>query len=467
MALARIDRLSFRYPDACSPALEKVSLELEPGEFVLVLGSSGAGKSTLLRALAGLVPHFHGGHFAGSVTVAGRDTRLSSPAELAGTVASIFQDPEDQIVFAAVANEVVFGVENLGLDSREAALRALAALRSVGAEPLYAREAADLSGGELQRVCLASALALEPELLLCDEPTSQLDPEGAASFLHLVARLARERGLAVVLSEQRPALPLELCDRVLFLERGRLVLDAMHDEAVSWLSRNAPSFVETPSRLSTNSTPGELVCSLENVSYAYRSDAPVLENVSLDLRRGEIVALAGLNGSGKTTLAKLACGLLETDTGRVERDGEAAYLSQDPGRYVVCERALEEVALAIDGDRARAARYLAEVGLAGYESRHPRDLSSGERERLALAAVLATEPDLLVLDEPTRGVDPARKAELRTFLHERSADRATLLVTHDTAFADAVADRVVRLESGGLVPGLDRDARKEEEALLA
>lgn len=188
-----------------------------------------------------------------------------------------------------------------------------------------------------------------------------------------------------------------------------------------------------------------MTCRLDGVSYAYEDHVLVLDDANLELRRGEVVALVGPNGSGKTTLAKLAAGLLEPLGGTVERRGRATYLSQDPGRYVFRERVDEEVAVGIDGDFAPASRALAAVGLAGYEDRHPRDISSGERERLALAAVLAPEPDLLVLDEPTRGVDPERKQELAALLRANTA-RATLVVTHDRAFAKAVADRIVSLE---------------------
>ena len=163
----------------------------------------------------------------------------------------------------------------------------------------------------------------------------------------------------------------------------------------------------------------------------------------LELGRGEIVALLGPNGSGKTTLAKLAAGLLEPSDGEARRRGRAAYLSQDPGRYVVAERVDEEVALGVGGDLERARRALALVGLAGFDDRHPRDLSSGERERLGLAAVLVTEPDLLVLDEPTRGMDPERKLELAALLRSQAEERATLVVTHDLVFAAEVADRIV------------------------
>jgi energy-coupling factor transport system ATP-binding protein len=425
VALASVRGLSFSYPGT-PPALRDISLDVEPGEVIALLGPSGSGKSTLLRALAGLVPHFHGGRFAGRVVVDGRDTRRTRPAELAGTVATLFQDPEDQVVFTQVEAEVVFGLENVGTPPGEIPLRAAAALEAVGAGGLANRPVAELSGGELQRVCLASVLALSPELLLLDEPTSQLDPDGATAAIEL----ARESGAAVVLSEQRPERVLEACDRVVFLEEGRIREGGLPG---AWLPRDAA--------LPDGKPAGEAVCRFDEVSFAY--DRPVLDDVCLEVGRGEIVALLGPNGSGKTTIGKLAAGLLEPQAGCVLREGRACYLSQDPGRYLVCERADEEVALAVGGDLGRARRWLARLGLAGYEARHPRDLSSGERERLAVAAVLVAEPDLLVLDEPTRGIDPVRKDELVRLLRSQAAGRATLVATNDLVFAGAVADRVV------------------------
>jgi energy-coupling factor transport system ATP-binding protein len=441
VALARVEHLSFAYPGG-GAALEDVSLEIEPGELVVLLGPSGSGKSTLLRALAGLVPHFHGGRFSGSVEVAGMDTRVRRPAELAGTVATLFQDPEDQVVMTRVENEVAFGLENLGVLSAEIPPRVAAALASVGAAHLAGRAVAELSGGELQRVCLASTLALEPLLLLLDEPTSQLDPEAARALLDL----ARRSGIAVVCSEQRPALPLERADRVVFLDEGRVLLDAPRERALEWLRAERPAWTE-PRRVQARGSALELVCRVTDASYAYPNGHVALEHRSLELRLGEVVALVGPNGSGKTTLAKLAAGLLEPQAGNVVRHGRAGYLSQDPGRYLVAEQTDEEVALGVGGDLERARRALAAVGLAGAPDRHPRDLSSGERERLALAAVAVTEPDLLVLDEPTRGVDPERKAELAGRLRREAARRATLVVTHDLVFAAAVADRIVSLDT--------------------
>jgi len=446
VALARTENLSFAYPGSTAPALRDVSTGLTPGQVTLVLGPSGSGKSTLLRAFAGLVPHFHGGGFSGRAEVAGLDTRRHGPARLAGTVATLFQDPEDQVVFTRVLNEVAFGLENVGTPAPKIESRALDALARVGAEHLAERLVTELSGGELQRVCLAATLALEPKLLLLDEPTSQLDPEAAEGLVELALRLARDRDTAVMLSEQRPALPLEVCDRVLFLDRGRLAFDGPVGQAEAWLEEHHPLFVSAGGDVGVHLHHfGEVTSRLDGVSYAYEDHLLVLDRASLELRRGEVVALVGPNGSGKTTLAKLAAGLLEPLGGRVERCGRATYLSQDPGRYVFRERADEEVAVGVDGDLAAASRALAPVGLSGYEDRHPRDLSSGERERLALAAVLVPEPDLLVLDEPTRGVDPERKHELAELLRANTM-RATLVVTHDRAFAKAVADRIVSLE---------------------
>ncbi|MHB8641650.1 MAG: ABC transporter ATP-binding protein [Gaiellaceae bacterium] len=426
--VARVTDVTFSYPDAVRSALDGVTLDVRDGEVIALLGASGSGKSTLLRALSGLVPHFHGGRFTGRVEVDGRDTRLVRPAELAGTVATLFQDPEDQVVLTRVEAEVAFGLENLGTPPAEILARARAALVAVGAEHLVGRDVRELSGGELQRVCIASALALQPRLLLLDEPSSQLDREAAeAVFAH-----ARAQGCAVVVADQRPELPLAHADRVIFLRDGRIVPDI----PAAW--------TEEP-YVAKSHTAGEEVVRLDAVSFAYAGGPPVVVEEYLSLVRGEVVALVGPNGVGKTTLAKLATGLLAPSGGRVLLFGRAAYLPQDPGRYLVAETVLAEVAFA--AGEARARRTLVQLGLDGFAHRHPRDLSSGERERVAIAAVLAVEPDLLVLDEPTRGVDPERKLELALLLREQAPARATLVVTHDRAFAAAAADRVVALGS--------------------
>ena len=429
-ALAEVERLGFTYPHATAPALDDVSVRLEPGEKVAVLGPSGSGKSTLLRALAGLVPHFHGGRFAGRVTIDGRDTRRTRPAELAGTTAMVFQDPEDQVVMTTVWNEVAFGLENIGTPPAEIAARVDAALGAVDGLHLADRRAIELSSGELQRVCLASALALRPRLLIVDEPTSQLDVEVAEAFLDTLTGL----DAAVVLSEQRIGRALELAERVLFVEEGRLLLDAPVSEAVDWLADQRPEFLPGAEIVLGSPPDGETVLSVSGVSFSYGA-LSVLDGVDLELRAGELVVLEGRNGSGKTTLARIAAGLLQPASGEVRREGTVCYLAQDPGRYLIRERVDDEVAIAVGGDRERALHALARVDLEWAAARHPRDLSSGERERLALAAVAVSEPRVLILDEPTRGIDPLRKRELCDWLLGYVEDgNAVLVVTHDESF---------------------------------
>jgi energy-coupling factor transport system ATP-binding protein len=428
VALADVDGLRFAYTGG-EPVLRDVSLRIADGERIALLGPSGSGKSSLLRALAGLVPHFHGGTFSGRVVIAGHDTRETRPAGLAGDVATVFQDPEDQIVMAQVANEVAFGLENIGVSPPDIWPQVEEALQLVGAAHLAERRTAELSGGELQRVALASALALKPRLLLLDEPTSQIDPAAAEAFFDVVEQL----DCAIVVSEQRPARPLAHVQRVLFMDSGSIVLDAPRDDAIAWLAAHRPLYLpHTPER----------VCHVRGVSFSY-GETRVLDDASLTVDLGEVVALTGSNGAGKTTLALIACGLLAPDRGEVSH-GRAAYLAQDPGRHVVTERVLDEVALAVGEERARSA--LAKASLTELADRHPRDLSSGERERLALAAVLALEPELLVLDEPTRGVDPERKEDLARLLRAEAPTRGTVVVTHDLPWVASVADRTVTLD---------------------
>ncbi len=438
--LVTVEGLSFAYPGSV-PAVRDLSLELYRGEVVALLGPSGSGKSTLLRALAGLVPHFHGGHFSGRVEVAGLDTRTYGPAELAGTVASVFQDPEDQVIMTRVGNEIAFGLENVGTAPAKIWSRVARALAGVGIAGLGERRTFELSGGELQRVCLAAALALAPELLLLDEPTSQLDAEGADLFLEAVERA----GCAVVLSEQRIDRALAIADRVILMEEGRIVLDAPVVEARPLLAARRPRYVA--GAVADEAKPAELagepLVALQDVCFAYGDGPAILSGCSLTVRRGEVVALEGRNGSGKTTLARIAAGLAEPDAGTVTRTGRVTYLSQDPGRYLVRETALEEVALGVGGDEVRAAAALEDLGLTFAACRHPRDLSSGERQRLGIAAVSVSEPDLLVLDEPTRGIDPDRKAALSAWLLRQAAEgRGVLVATHDPLLP---AHRRVRL----------------------
>ena len=464
MIAARAERLAFRYSGAPAPALRGVDLEVRAGEVLLLEGPSGGGKSTLLRALCGLVPHFHGGRFAGRVMVDGLDTRRASPARAARAAALLFQDPEAQAVMATVGRDVAFGPENAGLPPAAIAERVREALAAAGAEALAGRRVDTLSGGERQRAALASVLALRPRALLLDEPTSQLDERAADGLVTLLRRLADERGIAVVIAEHRGERVRAIADRALAVRDGRLT---------------DPEPAAPPAERTPSGAAGPVRARLEAVTAGFPG-RPVLDEVTLELPAGAVTVLRGTNGSGKSTLLRALAGLHAPASGRVLVDGRdltgapaerrfpaVGLVGQDPGRHLLCERVDDEVAYALRrlevpaGERrARVAAALEALELTGLADRHPLDLSVGQRERVALAAIMVAEPAVLALDEPTRGMDPARKAALVRLLRERAAGGAAVVVaTHDGPFARALADRTLTLAGGRLAPEPEPVAR--------
>jgi energy-coupling factor transport system ATP-binding protein len=453
MNVVRVESVTFRPGRSDVPAIADIDLTVDAGEIVLLRGPSGAGKSTLLRALAGLVPHFHGGRFSGRITVMGRDTRTTSPAGLARWVGSVFQDPETQAVAATVARDVALGAEHHAVPVDAIPGRVAETLARVGAQSLGSREIATLSGGERQRVALAAILVGQPRVLLLDEPTSQLDDAGLAALEHAIMGAAAE-GAAVVIAEhhvERLSLPV---DRAIWIENGRLAMP--------------PSVPEVEAPVPRAPTADLLRLTAVDAGFAGRT---VLADCDLALGAGEVVALHGANGSGKSTLARVVAGLHRPDAGTVALAGKdltalaaharypaIGFVPQDAGRYLLRERVDDEIAFGLDHltafDRANAIRRtLHELDLTAVADRHPRDLSVGERERVALAAVLATDPRLLVLDEPSRGMDATRRAALVDTIRRRSSSgTGVLLITHDRAFAEAAADRHVTLQGGRLTP---------------
>jgi energy-coupling factor transport system ATP-binding protein len=439
LATARLERLTYWYPGSAAPALDDVRLTI--GDRVtLVAGPSGGGKSTLLRVLNGLVPHFHGGRIEGSAEVSGHDIIATPTRVLAGTVGFVFQDPELQAVYDTVEREVAFGLENMGMPSHAMHARVDEALADAGAGHLANRRIRTLSGGERQRVALASVLAMQPRLVVLDEPTSQLDPAGASLVLSAVTRLA-ETGRAVVISEHRLARLRRVADQVVVVDGGRV---ALH-QPDAW---QQPGLAPLAAR---SSAPGAEAWSLRGVAAGF-AGRTVLEGVDLAGRRGEVVALSGPNGGGKTTLLRTIAGTLAPLAGQVERrPGRIAYLPQNPSALLHRPTVRSEVELTLErsGEMQGPEQILAALGLTAVAGRYPRDLSTGERQRAALAAVLPGRPDLVLLDEPTRGMDPAARAALMTLVAAlRDAGSAVVLATHDTDLRDALADHVARVGDG-------------------
>jgi energy-coupling factor transport system ATP-binding protein len=498
--IASFSGLTYRYPERDTPALRELTWVVAPGEFVTVTGPSGSGKSTLLRCLNGLTPHFSGGTFDGMVTVAGHDTRHYSPRVLARLTGFVFQDPEAQFVAGRVNDELAFGMEQLGVPAVTMRKRVEEVLDLLGIAALRDRDIATLSGGERQRVAVAAALALQPSILALDEPTSQLDPWGAEEVLTALNRLNEDLGLTVVLAEHRLERVVAHADRLTVLApSGTVALDGRPRDTLRLAETGSlPALFALGRRLDWNPLPlsikegraaqrrdaalgrvpapappdpappgGAPVVALQRVSAGW-DRYPVLRGVDLEVRPGELIALMGRNGSGKTTLLRLVAGLHRPSSGRVLVAGQdtarlhpadiaqtVGYLPQNPSALFFAETLRAELAFTLKHHRRSRVDpevILATLGLEHAIDRNPRDLSGGERERAALAAVLVGGPRVLLLDEPTRGMDAARKrALIATLLQLRADGVAILLATHDVELVAEVATRVILLGDGRFV----------------
>jgi energy-coupling factor transport system ATP-binding protein len=452
--IAQLDGVSYRYPGATAPSLREVDLAIEPG-LTLVAGSSGGGKSTLLRLFDGLVPQFHGGRISGRAVVAGLDPLRTPIPRLATRVGLVFQDVETQSVYGSVEREVAFGLENLGVPREEMHLRLEEALAELGIEDLRERRLSTLSGGERQLVQLAAVLALRPQLVALDEPTSQLDPEGAAAVLGACLKAAHG-GRAVVVAEHRLETLLLKADRLLLVEGGRVTAGDLSE--ADGARRSVPSRSAAaggaPRRRPRPENAGDAAWELRDVAAGPAGDA-ILEAVSLTSGAGEVVALVGPNGSGKTTLLRTLAGLLPALAGAVRRPpGRTAYLPQNPGALLHLPTLRAEVALTIRRTESDESpdEMLRAFGLLALADRYPRDLSSGERQRAALAATLAGFPTLVLLDEPTRGMDPAARLSLGAAVRGLAArGSAVVVATHDAELVADLADRTVELRNGRAV----------------
>ncbi|HET9661300.1 MAG TPA: ATP-binding cassette domain-containing protein [Thermomicrobiales bacterium] len=490
------ESVSYRYPNAERAVLRDFDWEIGESEQVLLAGESGSGKSTILRCLNGLVPHFSGGEFGGRVLVRGEDTRLLPTRALARHVGFVFQDPEAHSVSTTVEDEIAFGMEQLGVPVPAMRRRVEEALDLTGTERIRKRSIGTLSGGERQRVAIAAALALQPRILALDEPTSQLDPAGAEDVLDAVRRLNEELGITVVLAEQRLERVVGFTDRMRLLRPGwfdlddhpREVLrecDPRLDPPVAFLGRiegwdPLPLTVKdarrTVARLGFEPAVSPVdpprpdrapAVVLDRVTIGY-GKTPVLEAVSFDVRPGELVAIMGRNGTGKSTLLRALMGL-HTIAGGAARIAElnpaidrtqaigkkAGFLPQRAASLLFHETVEADVAAALasrDMDRSRLDALLGRFALEHLRERYPLDLSAGEQERAALAVALAGDPEVLLLDEPTRGMDALRKKELaELFLELRERGVAVLMATHDVELVARVATRVVLLGDGGVV----------------
>jgi len=507
MLVAEVKDLYWRYRGSKEPALRGITLEVRDGEFLAITGPSGSGKTTLILALTGIVPQRVPGEFTGKALVLGRDTATTDVSELARDVGVVFEDPEIQFVMSTVEDEIALGLEPLGLDEGEVKERLRWALGLVGLdESFLQRTPNQLSGGEKQRVAIASAVARMPRLLLLDEPTSDLDPAGKEEVVSAIRRLRDEYRATIVMVEHEPELIEDFADRLVVIDGGRVVLEGSPSEVYELgeaAKRHAaypPEHVELAERLKVSpprldalikaaregavsiqpicdsvpplSYQREVVASVRDVWFSYTKGSDVLRGVSLELRAGELVALMGPNGSGKTTLSKIIAGLLKPRRGTVIVDGvsidkytrlelaaKVAYIYQNPQHQIFNQTVWDEVSFGwrirgvpeeVYSEKVREALEL--FGLRGLEGEHPFFLSKGEKRRLAIASVYTLEPKLLIVDEPTTGQDRRLSEQLMaTFKSFAERGKSVLVVTHNVNLALKYADRLVVMVSGRVV----------------
>ncbi len=489
------EHVTFTYPDAPTPALVDVDLAVDEGEFCLVVGETGAGKSTLLRAVNGLVPHFTGGTLLGNVTVDGITTR-TPPRELADRVGVVGQNPAAGFVADTVEDELAYAMENLGIAPDVMRRRVEDVLDLLGVAALRRRPVSTLSTGEAQRVAIGSVLTASPRVLVLDEPTSALDPGAAEDVLAILTRLVDDLGLTVLLAEHRLERVVQYATRIAVVDAGQRVASGSPAEMMAgapvappvvalarvagWnpipLSvrdarraahglRDRLQFVRPPARPAP--APGEAIAVAVNVAARY-GPRVVLHDVDLQIGRGEIVAVMGRNGAGKSTLLRLLCGLAQPANGKIAIDGAAPHtlgasalvrkvglVPPDAGALLY-ERTVHDECVVADREHHLPAGTTSatldriEPGVA--RARHPRDLSEGQRLALALAVVLAPAPPLVLLDEPTRGLDYSAKARLALLLRElATSGHAVALATHDVELVAEAATRAIVLADGEIV----------------
>ena len=489
--------LSFSYPEVEERALDSVSFSVSDGEFVILCGPSGCGKSTLLRHLkACLTPH---GRREGEILYCGAPLDSVDDRRQAQEIGFVLQSPENQVVTDKVWHELAFGLESLGYDTPTIRRRVAEVAAFFGIENWFYKNVTELSGGQKQLLSLASVMAMNPKILVLDEPTSQLDPIAASDFLALLGKINRELGITVILTEHRLEEAFPFATRVIVMENGRIVCDDIPERVgLTLKDKDSGMFLAMPTAMrvwagvktrlacpltvrdgsefltARNSevpllpllkkekrTYGdEIAISADELWFRYERETPdVVKGCSLTLHKGEFYAILGGNGAGKTTTLKLISGLKSPYRGSVSVNGRIGFLPQNPQALFVKRTVREDLYEVLRGERYTKAekdeqvtRVVKICELADFLDRHPYDISGGEQQRTALAKVLLTAPDILLLDEPTKGFDAEFKVSFAAILRKLNAQGVTILmVSHDVAFCAEYAHRCGMFFDGHIV----------------
>lgn len=502
MTHLEIKNLNYSYPGKDKKSLNEINLKVEKGEVVLLLGASGSGKSTLLKCISGAVPNFYGGTVSGTILYYGQDVKDMEHQERSSRITMVFQDPERQLLMNKVHREIAFGLENSAVDEVRIKRRVMEALQFSNLSEVAESDIETLSGGQKQRVALAAATAYTPELLLLDEPTSQLDPSAADEVLDLIRKINNELGTTVILSEQRTSRWIGLADRVVILVEGKIAFCGTRDEFYSSNIASVNDFLSSSLKLAklvgmakypdSSRLIRQTLCNYDFVKSekpAGRSASEIinikdlrvnyegreaLRGVTLSISKGDFICIMGSNGAGKSTFLRALMGLVRY-SGRIRLEGKdvktlklselsrrIGYVSQDPNDYISRDSVYDELKFTLDNngikDYSSIDQTLRSLGIFELRYMNPRDLSGGERQRVAIASMLVLKPEILLLDEPTRGLDLENKQRLGNLLRGINKMGTTIvMVTHDTEFAGSYCSRFMLLFNGQLASYGSRD----------
>ena len=473
--IIELKQVSFYYPEGVTPALTQIDLAVPTGGFVLVCGPSGSGKSTLLKHMKSSQIPF--GKGTGELLFKGKDLETMELGESARSIGFVGQNPDNQIVTDTVWHELAFGLENLGVPVEEIRKRTAETAQYFGMTEWFRQPVEALSGGQKQMLNLASVMVMQPEVLILDEPTAQMDPIGARRFFHTLKGLQQEIGTTIILSEQRLEEVMPLAQDLVYMEKGQIVAQGPVQESLKILAdyekiKNKPLAMETSfpvalrvyiksrekeeeivpvsvgqgrqwlsgKRVVTSEhketyEETETVITVQGVDFSYEKGKKVLEHLDWQVKKGSIYGLLGGNGAGKTTLMKLICGILKPRRGKIKTNGTVRYLVQNPLSIFTEITAEDELAVCCGRDPKAVEEMLEKMELTEFREQNPLDLSGGQQQRLALGKVLLTKPEILLLDEPTKGMDGGFKVKFGAMLGElKKQGITTVLVSHDMEF---------------------------------
>ncbi len=469
--MIHLDKVSYSYAFQNKPAIKDVSLEVKPGELVLVTGASGCGKSTLIRLINGLCPHFFKGKLSGTVTVDNKNTTESSILELAQKVGTVFQDPELQFFALQVEDELAFAHEWRGTKREDIARIVQQSASTMGLTDLLDSSIHDLSEGQKQKIAIASALSLQPKVLIFDEPTANLDPESTLELARQFKEL-QQQGLAILVVDHRLYWLKDIASRVVVMKAGEIVqqgsFSILEDPDLrTRYGLRQQKVTDCRQQLAPPPKDGELA--VKHLCFSYKKNRgepntpakPLFNDVSFTLGRG-ITAIIGDNGQGKTTLARLLTGLLKMQGGTLSLHGtelqakdilkRASIILQNTDHQLHMNTVRKELEMAAnigkttENDKAMLEKLLTDINLNHLADRHPQSLSGGEKQRLVIACGLAKKPEILILDEPTSGLDGGNMERIATMIHQVARQGCfVLLITHDLELLEKVAEQALHL----------------------